>query len=631
MMMQGDFDLNPVQMHTDPLKEVLKQTILDQDVVFKNQVDASTISQELLKDCQVTYPKLQHRPLDLQLSADEFINHVEEDLPKKGNFQNCLYGLRDFQLPLSCSNFSDAEELKLSLSIVGNDRPIEGTMRTCFMKKSYSYSQNVIDLEESFERIQDGYGKSPPPHGCAFLGTHSECMHESQGSPFIDPTISTIVKKDLSHVIAEISIQEHSECCQEETFSCEGFRECHDDFPSDNLSTKRQLFTSDFGGQLDLNKVNLDDSSCCSDDHMLAYPSTSSRGSSDGLTGSMQDGTCPRTFKKNEATDCLNEPSELLKKDNAVNLTFIDFNSKNKGTDIWAINNNIVGSFVGPESMLSPTIGISEELCCCSRDHKNDSVELKPKLASEVSCDKSEIGNANFSCTAQSQNTIDRHGNKSPASCKSCISDNDSSSAKTKHYLGSQVADVLTGKPDQRASDSGDLKIGCYKRKEESAEVDVLMQQAAELLIHLSSERSACDEDSSEKVGSKEMEDCKRERPECSFDSFELITLNLEETNMDDNSVSSKPFEVNDMEMKDFGLKLRRGRRMKDFQREILPSLASLSRHEILEDVNIMEGVLRSREYRKYRAKMATQGEKWSAPVRSRRSRLRYAGRRNFS
>lgn len=37
-MMQGDFDLNPVQMHTDPLKEVLKQTILDQDVVFKNQV-----------------------------------------------------------------------------------------------------------------------------------------------------------------------------------------------------------------------------------------------------------------------------------------------------------------------------------------------------------------------------------------------------------------------------------------------------------------------------------------------------------------------------------------------------------------------------------------------------------------
>ncbi|KAJ9173418.1 hypothetical protein P3X46_016556 [Hevea brasiliensis] len=682
MMMQGDFDLNPVQIYTDSLKEFLKQTMLDQDVVFRNQVhelhrlyrvqeslmkdfgwkecnryiswnpkaqsslltlanptryeplanenryssttkvDATPfISQELLKDCQGAYHKLQHRPLDLRLSADEFINHVEEDLPKRGNFHNCFDGLGDFKLPLSGSNSSDAEELKLSLNIGGNDRTTEGKMRTCFMKRTYSYTQNVIDLEESIERIPDGYSKWPPPHGCVILETHSKGKHESQGSAFSDPIISTSVKKNLSHEIAEISsIQERSECCQEETFS-----------------------SADLGGQLDLNKVHLDDSSCCSDDHMLAYPSTSSGGSSDGLTGSTQDGSCPSTFQKNEATECLNEPSDLLKQDNVVNLAFVDFNSKNKSTDVWTINNEIISSLeseslVGPESMLSPTVGISEELCCCSGDHKNDSVVLRPKLAREVSCEKSEVENAIFSCTDQSQNTlIDENGNKSPASCKSyCISDNDSSSAKTKHssitsHLGSQVADVLTGMHDQRTSDSSELKNGCCKKKEESAEVDVLIQQAAELLIHISSEHSACCQDSSTEVGSKEMEDCKRERPQCSLDSFELITLNLEESNMDDHSVSSKPFEVNDLELKDFGLKLRRGRRMKDFQREILPSLASLSRHEILEDINIMEGVLRSREYRKFRAKMATQGENWSAPVRSRRSRLSYAGRRIFS
>ena len=120
-------------------------------------------------------------------------------------------------------------------------------------------------------------------------------------------------------------------------------------------------------------------------------------------------------------------------------------------------------------------------------------------------------------------------------------------------------------------------------------------------------------------------------QPLCSFDSFELIAVNLTESNVDDNSVSSKAFEINDMEAKEFGLKLRRGRRMKDFQREILPSLTSFSKHEILEDINIMEGVLRSREYRKMRAKMAANGENWSAPVRSRRSRLGYAGRRHFS
>ena len=112
--------------------------------------------------------------------------------------------------------------------------------------------------------------------------------------------------------------------------------------------------------------------------------------------------------------------------------------------------------------------------------------------------------------------------------------------------------------------------------------------------------------------------------------SFELKAINLTESNVDDNYVSSKPFEINDMEAKEFGLKLRRGRRMKDFQREILPSLTSFSKHEILEDISIMDGILRSREYRKMRAKMAINGENWLAPMRSKRSRLGYAGRRHF-
>lgn len=37
-MMQGDIDLNPVQLYTDSFKEVLKHTMLNQDVVFRNQV-----------------------------------------------------------------------------------------------------------------------------------------------------------------------------------------------------------------------------------------------------------------------------------------------------------------------------------------------------------------------------------------------------------------------------------------------------------------------------------------------------------------------------------------------------------------------------------------------------------------
>ncbi|KAM1145890.1 hypothetical protein ACFX2J_037708 [Malus domestica] len=113
------------------------------------------------------------------------------------------------------------------------------------------------------------------------------------------------------------------------------------------------------------------------------------------------------------------------------------------------------------------------------------------------------------------------------------------------------------------------------------------------------------------------------EQPQCSSDSYELLTLNLIEGTEDDYCVSLKPSEVNYNDSKEFGVKLRRGRRMKDFQRDILPGLASLSRHEIREDINIMETVLRSREYKKLRGKVADY-QSWCTPVKNKRSRLNY-------
>lgn len=38
MLMQGDFDLNSVQICTQSLEEALKQTMLNQEVIFRNQV-----------------------------------------------------------------------------------------------------------------------------------------------------------------------------------------------------------------------------------------------------------------------------------------------------------------------------------------------------------------------------------------------------------------------------------------------------------------------------------------------------------------------------------------------------------------------------------------------------------------
>lgn len=36
--MLGEFDRNSVQLYTDSLKEIFKQTMLQQEIVFRNQV-----------------------------------------------------------------------------------------------------------------------------------------------------------------------------------------------------------------------------------------------------------------------------------------------------------------------------------------------------------------------------------------------------------------------------------------------------------------------------------------------------------------------------------------------------------------------------------------------------------------
>lgn len=158
------------------------------------------------------------------------------------------------------------------------------------------------------------------------------------------------------------------------------------------------------------------------------------------------------------------------------------------------------------------------------------------------------------------------------------------------------------------------------KSKEEPAGMDDLIKTAAESLICISLGPPASYHDCSSKEGSHELE-AEETQPQKSFDSFESITLRLKERSGDDDyCATSKPFEENE-KGNDFGFKLRRGRRLKDFRKDILPGLAALSRHEICEDINIFKGVMRSREYRKIQSRMANDVENWRVPVRSKRSR----------
>ncbi|XP_047338780.1 uncharacterized protein LOC124942344 [Impatiens glandulifera] len=120
------------------------------------------------------------------------------------------------------------------------------------------------------------------------------------------------------------------------------------------------------------------------------------------------------------------------------------------------------------------------------------------------------------------------------------------------------------------------------------------------------------------------------QKPERSVDSYELIVMNLEEEEISSEycvCVSSKGCEIISDKKEECGIKLmKRGRRVKDFQKDVLPSMACLSRHEIREDVNIMETVIKSREYKRIMKAKTTKigGDKWFMPVkRSKRSKRR--------
>ncbi|KAG7584875.1 hypothetical protein ISN45_Aa02g002660 [Arabidopsis thaliana x Arabidopsis arenosa] len=133
-----------------------------------------------------------------------------------------------------------------------------------------------------------------------------------------------------------------------------------------------------------------------------------------------------------------------------------------------------------------------------------------------------------------------------------------------------------------------------------------VIQMAAECLLHISAVSLNQSQDqeflNNYKIGVQE--------PGRSYDSFELNTLGIRETIIPEKlcCVSSKA--IDDFSnKKEFGVKLRRGRRMKNFQKEILPELVSLSRHEIREDINFLETVLRSRDYKKMQGKKAKDGK----------------------
>ncbi|KAL4323928.1 hypothetical protein GQ457_11G022750 [Hibiscus cannabinus] len=664
-MLTRDFDLNSVPQATDSLKDIFKQTMLDQEIIFRKQVcelhrlyhvqktlmkdhtplELETVnswkanaqsfsretglptnsipmldsrvssSPELLEGWQGNSYKIHPRPFDLELLPDQYTSLVDNNLPHKVKVGDHLKESIDLN-SLPGGDLSDPLDLSLSPTL-GVAKGKKEDKESRYDKKTNACSRIFIDLEESTEMTTSVDEKHSSFDAAEIM--YSGGKNDSRVTINSDPISSECMKKDLSHEIVMTGSIVGNSKWQQQTYSVQGLKH-NENMPHENLWTGKEQFTS-CGVGFDLN-VQLDDSSCHSDDAILVHPLTNSN----------------------------NE--DWRTKDQVRS-------SANGGTK------ECETSLISPAFESRPQMNMSEESGGHGGNKQNGRDELMLKLqnghapgldpacivAIQSGCEKT--GEAdNVLCSDKIGITVeDEHPNgSSPSGKSSCISGDDSGPVRTTEsgtrpcnsnladsgqFSGSngrsKVAETLSGEQDQRSSGSNEIKNECCDNREESVEVDDLIQIAAESLMLLSSKNSACYQETSNKTASNELENENKEQPQRSYDSFELMNLELPEMSAADYCVSSKPFEVSEELTKDSGIKLRRGRRLKDFQKDILPGMASLSRQEIREDMNILKGVLRSREYKKMRAKMVqTDGESWCKPVRSRRSRRNSVGRKTF-
>lgn len=131
---------------------------------------------------------------------------------------------------------------------------------------------------------------------------------------------------------------------------------------------------------------------------------------------------------------------------------------------------------------------------------------------------------------------------------------------------------------------------------------------AAETLVSMFASTSAWLADGPGSNSETDTEDARQE-PAPSLNSFEESILSLEDIKDDGESI---PVTAPDKDGPPCGIKLKRGRGLRDFQREILPGLVSLARHEICDDLHSI-----GYEIRKTRSRRSP-GDEGSPPTRMR-------------
>ncbi|KAK1352384.1 hypothetical protein POM88_053323 [Heracleum sosnowskyi] len=143
----------------------------------------------------------------------------------------------------------------------------------------------------------------------------------------------------------------------------------------------------------------------------------------------------------------------------------------------------------------------------------------------------------------------------------------------------------------------------------------------------ISSYEGSDNESKINKVGLTKVDDTSDEEtvPQ-GMDYFEFMTLNLQETKVED--YCTQPYVLDDCDDKDTRVtsvakqgrkrQARRGRQLRDFQRDILPGLVSLSRREVTEDLQTIEEIFKA------------SGQTWQSSFSQRRAGRNGRGRKRL-
>lgn len=691
MKNQVDLNVSLVQGHNDSHRECMKHTIINQELIFRSQIlelhrlykmqkmlmqelswkeprncnvwKASTQSNltqltiitrnslpedvifhetpKAVEECTSSCNNLQRRHLDLkermincELPAIEYSNSSDACCFEKQFFGDYLKGSEDG--PRSCGNdFANLNNLKLSLTNGECSEKMGGILTMPDAKRKYPCSHGITNPQLPVRRMFNENDRvTSLPH-----------ENDFNLSLLSGQSISKSAKYDPSDGII------YSESQPRFNFLDEARKEYVTKSTDNSLQPRKPPV-------VDLNTIIVDNSPCCSND------ATAATNHSTSIAGKVRpDGCCIFGYIMKDDISSSDERHNMPQGERLLNDAMLNSSEgkANSGLTEKTHRDDAIRvaeiSSMDLEASSRRLPGCFECLGTDNGNIKNEDVELTSESSNSLVLEQQEDNarakdseddekDALLSSSKKSCQDASRDGHRQ-MQCGIRSTGSDSSSIKTaqsEHGVGKssclmseeksiarQTVETSLNKQETAERISIGPENNCLGRKD-SPEGDKLIQEAAESLVRISLTDPAWFEDRSRQVGSNEVEKGgdNPTKPLSSSDSYELNVLMLEESSTEDYSVTSKAFDIAEVSDKDFSIRLRRGRRLKDFQKEILPGLASLSRHEILEDVNILEGVIRSREYRKLRAKMAD-GEMVCAPLRSRRSRSYHAGRRRYS